>query len=112
MALRAKPIVSSTSEMQISQRSPVFTAPLTALLRSSPASRKGYEKISPPKDLSLGLDSCRYVIFSCMLLKSSPCHYDGSQVYDWMGLDEWNSWFKSQGRDSHRMQDIGDLNKF
>ncbi|GFW19657.1 uncharacterized protein TNCV_1605481 [Trichonephila clavipes] len=28
-----------------------------------------------------------------------------------MGLDEWNSWFKSQVRDSKRSQDIVNLNK-
>ncbi|GFX47726.1 hypothetical protein TNCV_699801 [Trichonephila clavipes] len=26
------------------------------------------------------------------LLKPSPCLHNGSQVDDWMGLDEWNSW--------------------
>ncbi|GFW60307.1 hypothetical protein TNCV_1843871 [Trichonephila clavipes] len=31
-----------------------------------------------------------------LVLKSSPCLHNGSQVYDWMGLDEWNSWLKSQ----------------
>ncbi|GFY07218.1 uncharacterized protein TNCV_277651 [Trichonephila clavipes] len=30
------------------------------------------------------------------VLKPSPCLSNGSQVYDWMGLDEWNSWFKSR----------------
>ncbi|GFU87614.1 uncharacterized protein TNCV_2935361 [Trichonephila clavipes] len=34
-----------------------------------------------------------------------------NEVDDWMGLDEWNSWFKSQVRDSNRSQDIVNLNK-
>ncbi|GFU60718.1 uncharacterized protein TNCV_2754681 [Trichonephila clavipes] len=47
-----------------------------------------------------------------LVLKPSSCQPNGSQVYDWMGLDEWNSWFKSQVRDSNRSQDIVDLNIF
>ncbi|GFS81715.1 uncharacterized protein TNCV_2706631 [Trichonephila clavipes] len=47
-----------------------------------------------------------------LVLKPSPCLDNGSQVCDWMGLDEWNSWFKSQVLDSNRSQDIMDLNKF
>ncbi|GFW31955.1 uncharacterized protein TNCV_54361 [Trichonephila clavipes] len=35
-----------------------------------------------------------------------------SQVYKWMGLDEWSSWFNFQVLESNRSQDIGDLNKF
>ncbi|GFX32445.1 uncharacterized protein TNCV_2173631 [Trichonephila clavipes] len=31
-----------------------------------------------------------------LVLKPSPCLHNGSQVYDWMGLNEWNSWFKSE----------------
>ncbi|GFT06860.1 ankyrin-1 [Trichonephila clavipes] len=45
------------------------------------------------------------------VLKPSPCLHNGSQVYDWMGLDEWNSWFKSRVQDSNRSQDIVGLNK-
>ncbi|GFW88103.1 hypothetical protein TNCV_217751 [Trichonephila clavipes] len=46
------------------------------------------------------------------VLKPPSCLHNGSQVYDCMGLDEWNSWFKSQVRDSNRSQDIVDLKKF
>ncbi|GFY18483.1 hypothetical protein TNCV_2397101 [Trichonephila clavipes] len=45
------------------------------------------------------------------MLKHSPLH-NGNEVDDWMGLNEWNSWFKSQVRDSNRSQDIVNLNKF
>ncbi|GFV63604.1 uncharacterized protein TNCV_625991 [Trichonephila clavipes] len=45
-------------------------------------------------------------------LKPSPCLHNWNEVDDWMGLDEWNSWFKSQVRDSNRSQDIVNLNKF
>ncbi|GFU04621.1 hypothetical protein TNCV_4377061 [Trichonephila clavipes] len=44
------------------------------------------------------------------LLKPSPLH-SGNEVDDWMGLDEWSSWFKSQVRDSNRSQYIANLNK-
>ncbi|GFT82589.1 uncharacterized protein TNCV_1633891 [Trichonephila clavipes] len=47
-----------------------------------------------------------------LVLKPSPCQHNRSQVHDWMGLEEWNSWFKSQVRDSNRGQDTADLNKF
>ncbi|GFY02494.1 uncharacterized protein TNCV_3503751 [Trichonephila clavipes] len=47
-----------------------------------------------------------------LVLNPSSCLTNGSQVYDWMGLDKWNSWFKSQVRDSNRSQNIADLNKF
>ncbi|GFU88994.1 hypothetical protein TNCV_2894421 [Trichonephila clavipes] len=39
-----------------------------------------------------------------LVLKPSPCLHNGNEVDDWMGLDEWNSWFKSQVRDSNRSQ--------
>ncbi|GFU35088.1 uncharacterized protein TNCV_1859691 [Trichonephila clavipes] len=42
-----------------------------------------------------------------LVLKPSPCLHDGNEVYDWMGLEEWNSWFKSQVRDWR--QDIVNL---
>ncbi|GFX46417.1 uncharacterized protein TNCV_238791 [Trichonephila clavipes] len=47
-----------------------------------------------------------------LVLKPSPCLHNGNEADDWMGLDEWNSWFKSQVRDSNRSQDIVNLNKF
>ncbi|GFU84716.1 uncharacterized protein TNCV_2126571 [Trichonephila clavipes] len=47
-----------------------------------------------------------------LVLKPSPCLQNWSQVYDWMILDEWDSWFKSQVRGSNRSQDIVDLNTF
>ncbi|GFW75919.1 uncharacterized protein TNCV_4430971 [Trichonephila clavipes] len=47
-----------------------------------------------------------------LVLKPSPCLHNGYEVDDWMGLDEGNSWFKSQVRDSYRSQDIVNLNKF
>ncbi|GFW71648.1 uncharacterized protein TNCV_2548611 [Trichonephila clavipes] len=47
-----------------------------------------------------------------LVLKPSPYLYNGNKVYNWMGLDEWNSWCKSQVRDSNRSQDIVNLNKF
>ncbi|GFW28992.1 adhesion G protein-coupled receptor B2 [Trichonephila clavipes] len=40
-----------------------------------------------------------------LVLKPSRCLHNGNQIYDWMGLDEWNSWLKSQVRDSNRSQD-------
>ncbi|GFW75591.1 hypothetical protein TNCV_4427741 [Trichonephila clavipes] len=46
------------------------------------------------------------------VLKPSPCLHNGNEVDDWMGLDEWNSWFKSQVPDLNRSQDIVNLNKF
>ncbi|GFX56905.1 uncharacterized protein TNCV_3566771 [Trichonephila clavipes] len=73
-------------------------------------------------------DSCRDVIsepdllwaseteimegLSDQVLKPSPCLHNGNEVDVWIGLDEWNSWFKSQVRDSNRSQDIMNLNKF
>ncbi|GFS96987.1 uncharacterized protein TNCV_4178451 [Trichonephila clavipes] len=45
-------------------------------------------------------------------LKPSPCLDNGNEADDWMGLDEWNTWFKSQVRNSKRSQDIVNLNKF
>ncbi|GFY04227.1 uncharacterized protein K02A2.6 [Trichonephila clavipes] len=39
-----------------------------------------------------------------LVLKPSPCLHNGNEVDDYMGLDEWNSWFKSQFRDSNRSQ--------
>ncbi|GFV66516.1 DUF4817 domain-containing protein [Trichonephila clavipes] len=39
-----------------------------------------------------------------LVLKPSPCLHNET-LYDWMGLDEWNSWFKSQVRDSNRSQE-------
>ncbi|GFX15751.1 uncharacterized protein TNCV_2132371 [Trichonephila clavipes] len=47
-----------------------------------------------------------------LVLKPSPCLHNGNEVDDWMGLDEWNSWFKSHVRDSDRSRDIVNLNKF
>ncbi|GFS74920.1 uncharacterized protein TNCV_1395941 [Trichonephila clavipes] len=44
-----------------------------------------------------------------LVLNPSPCLHNGNED-DWMGLDEWNIWFKS--RDSNRSQDIVNLNKF
>ncbi|GFS71867.1 hypothetical protein TNCV_3715381 [Trichonephila clavipes] len=38
--------------------------------------------------------------------KPSPCLHNWNDVDDWMSLDEWNSWFKSQVRNSKRNQDI------
>ncbi|GFV69020.1 uncharacterized protein TNCV_1999861 [Trichonephila clavipes] len=46
-----------------------------------------------------------------LVFKLSPCLHDGNEVNDWMGLDAWNSWFKSQVRGSNRSQDIVNLNK-
>ncbi|GFX59644.1 hypothetical protein TNCV_3754091 [Trichonephila clavipes] len=40
------------------------------------------------------------------MLKPSPCLHNGNEVDDWMGLDEWNSWFKSQVQNSNRSQEI------
>ncbi|GFW90935.1 uncharacterized protein TNCV_1758091 [Trichonephila clavipes] len=72
---------------------------------------------STPDPNSLSMDSFSDPIgltweHDILVLKPSPCLHKGSQVYDWMGLDEWNSWFKPQVRDSKRRQDIVDLNKF
>ncbi|GFU26327.1 uncharacterized protein TNCV_3180791 [Trichonephila clavipes] len=36
-----------------------------------------------------------------LVLKPSPCLHNGNEVDDWMGLDERNSWFKFQVRDSN-----------
>ncbi|GFX51099.1 uncharacterized protein TNCV_2734501 [Trichonephila clavipes] len=47
-----------------------------------------------------------------LVLKPSPCLHNENEVDDWMILDEWNSWFKSQVRYSSRNQDIVNLNKF
>ncbi|GFV81084.1 uncharacterized protein TNCV_2270681 [Trichonephila clavipes] len=47
-----------------------------------------------------------------LALTPSPCLHNVNEVDDWMGLDEWNSWFQSQIRDSNRSQDIVNLNKF
>ncbi|GFX00463.1 uncharacterized protein TNCV_2091131 [Trichonephila clavipes] len=47
-----------------------------------------------------------------LVLKPSPSLHNGNEVDDWMGLDEWTSWLKSQVRDSNRSQDIVNLNKF
>ncbi|GFV46345.1 uncharacterized protein TNCV_3232341 [Trichonephila clavipes] len=47
-----------------------------------------------------------------LVLKPTPCLPNGNEVDDWMGLDERNSWFKYQVRDSNRSQDIVNLNKF
>ncbi|GFU89780.1 uncharacterized protein TNCV_4116701 [Trichonephila clavipes] len=47
-----------------------------------------------------------------VVLKPSPCQHNENEVDDCMGLDEWNSSFKSQIRDSKRSQDIVNLNKF
>ncbi|GFY35977.1 mariner transposase [Trichonephila clavipes] len=33
-----------------------------------------------------------------LVLKPSPCQHNGNEVDDWTGLDEWNSWFKSETR--------------
>ncbi|PRD22931.1 UNVERIFIED_CONTAM: hypothetical protein NCL1_47759 [Trichonephila clavipes] len=57
---------------------------------------------------------CKELIWEhdILVLKPSSCLHNGSQVYDWMGLDMWNNWFKSQVRDSNRSQDIVDLNNF
>ncbi|PRD23977.1 UNVERIFIED_CONTAM: hypothetical protein NCL1_44963 [Trichonephila clavipes] len=60
-----------------------------------------------PIENPIGL-TCEHNI---LVLKPSPCLHNGSQVDNWMGLNEWNSWFKSQVRDSNRCQDIVDLNK-
>ncbi|GFU64667.1 uncharacterized protein TNCV_1947851 [Trichonephila clavipes] len=46
-----------------------------------------------------------------LVLKLSPCLHNGNDVDDWIGLDEWNSWFKSQVQDSNKSQDIVNLNK-
>ncbi|GFW18198.1 uncharacterized protein TNCV_4007381 [Trichonephila clavipes] len=35
-----------------------------------------------------------------LVLKPSPCIHNGSEIDNWMGLDEWNSWFKAQVPDS------------
>ncbi|GFV38460.1 hypothetical protein TNCV_4393411 [Trichonephila clavipes] len=35
----------------------------------------------------------------------SPCRHNVNEV-DWMDLDEWNSWLKSQVQHSNRSQDI------
>ncbi|GFX79044.1 uncharacterized protein TNCV_3913311 [Trichonephila clavipes] len=43
------------------------------------------------------------------VLKPSPCLHNANEVDDWMGLDEWNRWFKSQVQDSNRSQDIVNL---
>ncbi|GFX87296.1 hypothetical protein TNCV_3820261 [Trichonephila clavipes] len=34
-------------------------------------------------------------------LRLSPCLHNRNEVDEWMRLDEWNSWFISQVRDSH-----------
>ncbi|GFU04563.1 hypothetical protein TNCV_1516091 [Trichonephila clavipes] len=31
-----------------------------------------------------------------LVLKPFPCLHSGHEVDDWMGLNEWNSWFKSR----------------
>ncbi|GFT69370.1 uncharacterized protein TNCV_4182201 [Trichonephila clavipes] len=64
-----------------------------------------------------GIHSYRSGVCSCKWGGASsgkpfPCLHNGNEVDDWMGLDEGNSWFKSQVRDSNRSQDIGNLNKF
>ncbi|GFX11680.1 hypothetical protein TNCV_4340261 [Trichonephila clavipes] len=33
-----------------------------------------------------------------LVIKPSPWIYNGNEVDDWMGFDEWKSWFKSQVR--------------
>ncbi|GFV58487.1 hypothetical protein TNCV_1095361 [Trichonephila clavipes] len=34
--------------------------------------------------------------------KPSSCLHNGNEADDLMGLEEWNTWFKSQVRDSNR----------
>ncbi|GFW20479.1 transposable element Tcb2 transposase [Trichonephila clavipes] len=41
--------------------------------------------------------------------KPSPCLHNQNEerpIRDWMGLDEWNSWLKSQVRNSNRSQEL------
>ncbi|GFU56296.1 uncharacterized protein TNCV_582301 [Trichonephila clavipes] len=61
-----------------------------------------WQRRSPTMATTLATDS---------VLKSSPCLHNGNEVDDWMGLDEWNSWFKSQVRDSNKSENIVNLNK-
>ncbi|GFX86500.1 uncharacterized protein TNCV_3727691 [Trichonephila clavipes] len=46
-----------------------------------------------------------------LVLKPSPCLHNSNEVDDWMGLNEWNSWFKSQVRDSNRSHNIVNLER-
>ncbi|GFV14274.1 uncharacterized protein TNCV_807061 [Trichonephila clavipes] len=74
------------------------------LQKSSPNLKSlGGESFSDPIGLTWKHD--------ILVFKPSPCLQNGIQVYEWMGLEEWNSWLKSQVRDSNRSQDIVDLNK-
>ncbi|GFV04152.1 uncharacterized protein TNCV_917731 [Trichonephila clavipes] len=47
-----------------------------------------------------------------LVLKPSPYQHNRNEIDDWMGIDEWNSWFKSHVRDSNMSQDVVNLNKF
>ncbi|GFS91543.1 uncharacterized protein TNCV_1139691 [Trichonephila clavipes] len=72
---------------------------------------------SSPKLNSLGGEIFLFPIrltweHGILVPKPSPCLHNGIEVDDWMGLDEWSSWFKSQVRDSNRSQDIVNSNKF
>ncbi|GFY22072.1 uncharacterized protein TNCV_3297161 [Trichonephila clavipes] len=71
---------------------------------------------SSPKLNSLGVKFFPFPIgltweHDILVRKPSPCLHNGNEVDDWMSLDEWNSWFKSQVRDSNRSEDIVNLNK-
>ncbi|GFT45146.1 uncharacterized protein TNCV_4775391 [Trichonephila clavipes] len=57
--------------------------------------------------VSIGLTWEHYIL----VLKPSPCLHNVKEVDDWMGLNEWNSWFKSSVRDSNRSRDIVNLSK-
>ncbi|GFX70076.1 uncharacterized protein TNCV_4615141 [Trichonephila clavipes] len=51
-------------------------------------------------------------VHDILVLKPPSCLHNRNKVDDWEGIDEWNSWFKSQVRDYNRSQDIVNLNTF
>ncbi|GFW41355.1 hypothetical protein TNCV_1003461 [Trichonephila clavipes] len=47
-----------------------------------------------PYDTAVSVDN-HYTGWASLtfVLVTSPCLHNGKEVDDWMGLDEWNSWF-------------------
>ncbi|GFV57176.1 hypothetical protein TNCV_4976531 [Trichonephila clavipes] len=91
------------------QEESIRTGPESVVANGVPLARERKTKLTLPRGDNCNVNCQVHPSDTQSMLNNGP--HNGNEVDDWIGLDEWNSWFKSQVRDSNRSQDIVNLNK-
>ncbi|GFW34903.1 hypothetical protein TNCV_978411 [Trichonephila clavipes] len=92
------------------QKESIRSGPEFVVANGVMLAREKETKLTSPGGYNCNVNGQVYPRDIQSMLNPSLLH-NGNEVDDWMGLDEWNSWFKSQARYSNRSQDIVNLNK-